>query len=64
MMSMLALVMIRPLQIAKRALNYNHLFFLNTYMFTYSRGSRQTRTVNQEKTESKQIVRLLSQREM
>ena len=27
-----------------------------TYMFTYSRGSRQTRTVNQEKTESKQIV--------
>ena len=63
MMSMLALVIIRPLQIAKRALNHNHLLFLNRYvhlfaMFatnTYSKSGENREQANSDRMESKKM---------
>ena len=62
MMSMLALVIIRPLQIAKRALNHNHLMFLNTYVHlttnttnTYSKSGENREQANSVRMESKEM---------
>ena len=63
MMSMLALVIIRPLQIAKRALNHNHLMFLNRYvhlfaMFatnTYSKSGENREQANSDRMKSKEM---------
>ena len=62
MMSMLALVIIRPLQIAKRALNHNHLMFLNTYVHlttnttnTYSKSGENREQANSDRMKSKEM---------
>ena len=51
MMSMLALVIIRPLQIAKHALNHNHLFFLNLYVHLFARFATNTYSKSGENRE-------------
>ena len=62
MMSMLALVIIRPLQIAKRALNHNHLMFLNTYVHLttnttnpYSKSGENREQANSDRMKSKEM---------
>ena len=70
MTSMLALVIIRPLQIAKRALNHNHLLFLHIYMpnahiyvhlfpmfatKTYRKSGENREQANSDRMESKEM---------
>ena len=63
MMSMQALVIIRPLQIAKCALNHNNLFFLNLYVHlfarfatnTYSKSGENREQANSDRMKSKEM---------